>query len=310
MYLRYFVSVFVWQFLNPFGIWQSILQNGGQIIAILRSRVFKTDVPSFTMSLPFYGSWKVANGGIDKPYSHSWNIMSQRYAYDFIYYDENGKAYAGNGRKAENYYAFNQDVLASADGTIIKVRNNIRDLDRAGTGTVDILTCDMRGNYVIIRHGENVYSLIAHLKKKSCIVRQGDFVEQGQVIGKCGNSGHSTQPHIHFHVQDTPNFYSAMGLPILFKNIESRNNSSSIISKITHGYISKNSSVRNLTDNNENEELFDESLKKIHFAKGEVFFLLTSFLNVLGLLVWLFFLFIWLFWPALKSFKSIIIGLK
>jgi len=90
--LKYFASVFLWQFLNPFGIWQSILQNGGQVMAILRSRLSRTAVPAFSMSLPFAGYWKVANGGIDKPTSHSWNIMSQRYAYDFIFEGEDGKA--------------------------------------------------------------------------------------------------------------------------------------------------------------------------------------------------------------------------
>ena len=302
MYLKYFASVFLWQFLNPFGIWQSILQNGGQVIAILRSRVSKTDFPSFSMSLPFNGYWKVANGGIDKPTSHSWNILSQRYAYDFICYGEAGKEYVGNGRKAKNYYAFNRDVLAPADGTIIKVRNDIRNNAYAGTGTIDLLTRDMRGNYLIIYHGDHVYSLIAHLKKNSCTVKHGDFVKQGQVIGKCGNSGHSTQPHIHFHVQNSPNFYLSIGLPILFKNIEVEYSSPPVLKKITHGYISKNNSVCNLTKDKENDELFIESLKKTPFAKGEWFSLLNSFFNALGLLVWLFFLFVWLFLPALNAF--------
>jgi len=303
MLLKYFASIFLWQFLNPFGIWQSILQNGGQIMAILRSRLSKTDVPFFSMSLPFEGFWKVMNGGIDKPTSHSWNIMSQRYAYDFIYYGEDGKAYVGTSRKAESYYAFDQDVLAPADGTIIKVRNDIRDHVSAGTGAIDLLTRDMRGNYLIICHGEHVYSLIAHLKKNSCTVRQGDVVKRGQVIGKCGKSGHSTQPHIHFQVQDHPNFYLAIGLPILFRNIDIQDHSSSVSKKITQGYISKNNRVRNLTHDKENEVLFSESPRKISFVRGEWSFLLTSFLNVLGLLVWIFFLFFWLFRPALKVLK-------
>lgn len=303
IYLRYFASILVWQFLNPFGIWQSILQNGGQIFAILRSRRSKTDLPSISMSLPFDGYWKVVKGGIDKPTSHSWNILSQRYAYDFIYYGEDGKAYEGNGRKAESYYAFDQEVLAPADGTLIKVRNNIQDHPSAGTGTIDLLTRDMRGNYLMIHHGKNVYSLIAHLKKNSCTVRQGDFVKRGQVIGRCGNSGHSTQPHIHFHVQDTPNFFLAIGVPILFKKIEVRNDSSLMMREVTNGYISRNNSVRNLIQKEENKELFNESSKKIPVVKGELFSLMTSFLNVLGLLVWLFFLFVWLIQPALKALK-------
>ena len=101
-YLKYFASVFIWQFLNPFGIWQSIMQNGGQAIAILRSRVTKLAPAEISMSLPFSGYWTVVKGGVEKSASHSWNLIAQRYAYDFIFPGKNGKRHTGNGKKRTN----------------------------------------------------------------------------------------------------------------------------------------------------------------------------------------------------------------
>lgn len=305
VYLKYFASVFVWQFLNPFGIWQSILQNGGQVIAILRSRVSRTVTRLMPMSLPFDGYWDVVSGGIDKSSSHSWNNVTQRYAYDFVFSGEDKKKYEAEGRKASSYYAFGQDILAPAHGIVIKVQNNIRDYAFAGTGRIDLRTRDMRGNYLIIRHADHVYSFIAHLKRYSCKVKPGDFVKRGQVIGKCGNSGHSTEPHIHFHVQDYPNFYLAVGLPILFRNIEIEYNGPQASRKVESGYISKNCKVRNSTTD---EELPDESLNEIPPVRGQLLSLFTSALNVLGLTVWLLLVYIWLIRPLLRVGKSVFGG--
>ncbi len=260
------------------------------------------------MSLPFDGYWTVVNGGIDKTSSHSWNIITQRYAYDFVFSEEDGKKYTGDSRQTDGYYALNQDVLAPADGMVIRVQNNIRDYPYSGTGMIDLLTRDMRGNYLIIRHADHVYSFLAHIKRHSFKVKVGDFVKKGQVIGKCGNSGHSTEPHIHFQVQDHPNFFIAIGLPILFRNIVIEYNSTQISNKMAHGYISKNCRVSNLTTDEDNRELLKESSKEIAPAKGELLPLFTSLLNVLGLVVWLFFVYIWLIQPVLRVGKRIFIG--
>ena len=300
MYLKYFASVFIWQFLNPFGIWQSILQNGGQIIAILRSRVSKVVTPSIPMSLPFEGFWTVINGGIDKLSSHSWNLITQRYAYDLVITKRDGKKYDADASKAENCYAFGQNVLAPADGMVIIVQNNIRDYAYAGTGSINLRTRDMRGNYVIIRHADNLYSLIAHLKQNSCIVKPGDYVKRGQMIAKCGNSGHSTEPHIHFHLQDHPIFYLAVGLPILFKNMEIEYNASMASKKVEYGYISKNCGVRNITTDGEHKEVTLEPGNEISPTKGGLLSLFSSALNLLGLAVWFFLVYIWLIQPLLR----------
>ena len=57
---------------------------------------------------------------------------------------------------------------------------------------------------------------------KSVIVQKGQTVKRGDVIAKCGNSGNTTEPHIHFQVQNTAHFYSCIGLPILFFNIQKK----------------------------------------------------------------------------------------
>ncbi len=287
IYLKYLASALIWRFLNPFGIWQSILQNGGQIIAILRSRLSKMVTPSVPMSLPCEGFWTVINGGLDMQSSHSWNLITQRYAYDLIIINKDGKKNDADASKAENYYAFGQDVLAPAEGKVIKVQSYLRDYTYTGTGAINFRTRDMRGNYLIIRHADRVYSFMAHLQQNSCIVKPGDLVKQGQVIAKCGNSGHSTEPHLHFHLQDHPNFYLAVGLPILFKNMEIENNASIVSKKIEYGYISKYCRVRNFTADEEHKEVTLELGNEISPAKGGLLSLFSSALNLLGLVVWL-----------------------
>lgn len=56
----------------------------------------------------------------------------------------------------------------------------------------------------------------------SVLVKKGQMVKKGEVIGRCGNSGNTTEPHVHFQVQNTAYFYSSIGLPVFFSNIQKR----------------------------------------------------------------------------------------
>ena len=75
------------------------------------------------------------------------------------------------------------------------------------------------GNYVMIDHGTNEYSLYAHLQPDSVRVHVGDKVKAGNVIGKLGSSGNSTEPHLHFHVCDRPDPLMCAGVPVNFSNV-------------------------------------------------------------------------------------------
>ena len=78
------------------------------------------------------------------------------------------------------------------------------------------------GNHVVIDHGNGERALYAHLVPGSIPVRVGTTVKRGQALGKCGNSGHSSEPHLHWHLQTAegeglpPRFvdYVADGKPV------------------------------------------------------------------------------------------------
>ena len=78
---------------------------------------------------------------------------------------------------------------------------------------------DTRGNYIIIKHKNNEYSLICHILKNSFKVKVGDIVKTGQVLALVGNSGNTNGPHIHFQFKDSFDFNTAIGIKITFKYI-------------------------------------------------------------------------------------------
>lgn len=221
IFVEYYLSVFIWTIINPYGLVQNFRQVIGQFIAIGRSivrGVVYDDIVGF--ALPFEGTWKVVNGGVRKHTSHSWNLIGQRYAYDFLVVDEFGKTCKNGSSKPEEYFAFGKPVLASLSGIVVDVRSGIRDYHKAGTGWVDIKTPDIRGNYVVIKHDNGTYTLYAHLRAGSINVKRGEKVVTGQKIGECGHSGHSSEPHLHFQLQDRADFYTAISLPVKFTNFE------------------------------------------------------------------------------------------
>ena len=213
--LRYYLSILIALYLNPRFLVQILRQAGGQLWAVIAF-----GRPSYLLDVvaihpPFGSGWRVVRGGHDKENSHSWWVINQRFAYDFVIFRD-GRSCRGTGKSLHDYFAFGEPVLASGDGIVVEVRSDIADSKHAGSGWLHWFTADIRGNYVIIRHAASVYSLVAHLRQGSLRVNVGDAVRRGQIIGECGNSGFSTEPHIHFHVQNGRSFYTSLGSPIRF----------------------------------------------------------------------------------------------
>lgn len=153
----------------------------------------------------FYVFW----GGNNALFNYHYSNESQRYAYDLIIMKE-GKSFEGNGKELENYYCYNSKIVAPNAGEVIATENTTRDNMIGVTDNYNYL-----GNYIIIKH-DNEYSLIAHLKYKSIMLKEGDWVEKGDTIGLVGNSGNSTEPHIHFQLMDNSDFTNAKSLRIRF----------------------------------------------------------------------------------------------
>lgn len=164
--------------------------------------------------LPFEGRWLVLWGGDSKELNRHHDQRYQRFAFDFVVVDDGGRSHRGEGKENKDFYAFGQPILAPADGVVTDVVTGVRDNTPGCTNPAF-----SGGNTVILMHKDYEYSVLGHMQQGSIRVRCGDNVKQGQVLGLCGNSGNSSEPHIHFHVQNTPIIADATGLRCTFDDI-------------------------------------------------------------------------------------------
>lgn len=141
-----------------------------------------------------------------------------RYAYDFVVLDPEGKKYIDKGKNDTDWFGFGTDVLAVADGEITAIESNKKDDKTFDIPSLKENPLTLYGNYIVIKHGENLYSMYGHLKNQSAIgLKVGDKVKKGQKIASIGTSGSSFFPHLHFEVRNSIN-HQAEGLPSYFKN--------------------------------------------------------------------------------------------
>ena len=75
------------------------------------------------------------------------------------------------------------------------------------------------GNTVIIKTTNNEYLFFAHFKHHSIKVKEGQKLKQGQLLGQCGNSGNSSEPHLHFHIQNVEEMLGATGIKCYFEKL-------------------------------------------------------------------------------------------
>ena len=161
-----------------------------------------------TLSLPFIGFWTVWQG-----FNGRWTHQGMwRYAYDFIVQDADGKSFSNTGLKLEDYYAYKKWVLAPISGRVITVISHLPDNP---IGSVD--TINNWGNYIVIYDERGAYIELSHFAQHSITVVAGNWIEAGYMIGLCGNSGYSPEPHIHIQAQTTA-WVGSETLPFTFKH--------------------------------------------------------------------------------------------
>lgn len=168
-------------------------------------------VPHASLRLPFAGTWSVAWGGRRVEDNAHVVSRSQRFAYDFLV-TEGDETHRGEGTRNEDYYCYGRPILSPAAGIVVVAVDGLPD-NVPGKADAEHLA----GNHVMIDHGHDEYSLLAHLKPTSVAVKVGDAVKVGQALGACGNSGNSSEPHLHFHLQNTPRPLDGEGLPAPFE---------------------------------------------------------------------------------------------
>ena len=164
---------------------EETLEN--ELVNRLRYQVGKCE-----LSLPFSGVWTVWQG-FDGQWTHQGNW---RHAYDFVITDETEKTHRGEGTQLRDYYCWRKPVLAPVQGQIVRVINHLPDCP---IGLTD--HSKNWGNLVVLRDDRGYFIELSHFAADSIPVKEGDFVTRGTVLGLCGNSGYSPQPHIHVQVQ-------------------------------------------------------------------------------------------------------------
>lgn len=164
------------------------------------------------LQLPFDDQWFVFWGGRTVQQNYHVIAKDQRFAYDLLIVKD-GKSHEGDDKVLANYYCFDKPLYAPAAGTITEVMDG---LDDNVPGVMNPFA--PAGNHIVIDHGNGEFSVMAHFRKGSVAVKVGDKVKQGQLVGHCGNSGNTSEPHLHYHLQNTGAFGNSEGLPAPFVN--------------------------------------------------------------------------------------------
>lgn len=189
------------------------------------------------LALPFTGRWLTQNSPARRVPSHGTDLMGTRYAIDFVGVDDLRRTATHTDWRTvlateppDRYLGFGRPILAPVDGVVVATHDG--ETDHAGrrspfalagyalgqAGRLRAGVAAVAGNHVVVamRDREAVVALV-HLRRGSLRVAVGDDVVTGQVLGECGNSGNSTQPHVHLQANDRADLTVATALPISFR---------------------------------------------------------------------------------------------
>jgi hypothetical protein len=189
------------------------------------------------ISLPFSGRWLVQNSPARRIPSHGTDLLGGRYAIDFVGVDDRRRTSDHSDWRTllsteppGRFFSYGRPVLAPGDGVVVQVHDG--EPDHAARRSQVTLAgyalgqparlrrgvAAVAGNHVIINlKGTGLYVGLAHLRTGSLRVGTGDEVRTGERIADCGNSGNSTQPHLHLQVMDNQELTVARGVPMAFR---------------------------------------------------------------------------------------------
>ena len=151
------------------------------------------------------GRFHVAHGG-SKPIVNAhmkvadpelWAWRGQMWALDVVALSPAGNRARGLFPKDLDKYAiFGEPVYAPCAGRVVAVEDGLPDLTPPESDPEN-----KAGNYVLLRRPDGVVVLLAHLRQGSVAVELGERVEEGALLGEVGNSGNTTEPHLHVNAQ-------------------------------------------------------------------------------------------------------------
>ncbi|HEY4951497.1 MAG TPA: M23 family metallopeptidase [Candidatus Acidoferrales bacterium] len=185
--------------------------------------------PVVVISSPLVGQdWVAANGPSNSSQHRRALIpvnghayISQRFAIDWVQVYPDGKTHKGDPSDNKNYRAYGTEIHAVADGVVTQVGDGIpQNTPGAKSLAVPITLETIGGNHVIMEIGNGLFAFYAHMQPGSLRVKVGDKVTRGQVLGLLGNTGNSSEPHLHFQICNANSELGSEGLPYAFASFE------------------------------------------------------------------------------------------
>jgi len=173
------------------------------------------------------GDWMAANGPSNTsihrrallPVAGHYHI-AQRFAIDWLRVGAGGTTHTGDPKDNRNYHAYGSDVLAVADGVVVELKDGIPENVPGPTSRAVPITLEtVGGNHVVLDLGGGRFAFYAHLQPGKLRVKNGDHVKRGQVLGLVGNTGNSTEPHLHFHLSDGISPLGSEGMPYVLESL-------------------------------------------------------------------------------------------
>ena len=122
---------------------------------------------------------------------------------------KDGATHSGAGKRNEDYYCFDREIVAPGAGVVRHVENAVEDNVPGKMNPQQAY-----GNHVVLDHGNGEISVLCHFRKGTVVVKEGQKVPSGTVLGRCGSSGNSSEPHLHYHLQEAGD--TGRGLPARF----------------------------------------------------------------------------------------------
>lgn len=200
--------------------------GSGQPMTVTGIEVAVAGVRPRVIAPPLQGDHWFAVNGPDNDADHRRSMLplagelhiAQRFAIDWVRLYDDGRTAKGDPLKNASYRCYGASALAVGDGTIIDSHDGIpENVPGAVARAVPITPDTLGGNYVVLDLGDHRYAFYAHLQPNSLKVRKGDHVRRGQVLGLVGNSGNSSEPHLHFHLGDAREWIASEGVPYAFQ---------------------------------------------------------------------------------------------
>ncbi|MBW8172246.1 M23 family metallopeptidase [Ornithinimicrobium sp. Arc0846-15] len=228
---RLFLLTIVANLIFPIPIPLDLLLMAAPLALMLVPPMTTQRAPS-EVGAPVRGRWVVLNSPGSAVPSHGTKAYGQMYAVDLLHPSDEQAPSVGwgvRGRLPESYSSFGEPIRAMKSGTIVSVQDSQRDhrgrntwplliymLTLEGFLRVLIGTSRVLGNHAVIEHDDGTFAAYAHLQQASATVRAGQRVHQGQHLARVGNTGNTSEPHLHVQLMDRALPAAAAGIPMLW----------------------------------------------------------------------------------------------